>query len=276
MSYNSPTDLATALALAATAHQTVIAGGTDVYPASRQGRAPSHLLDITRIPDLNAIEQTPEHIRIGAAVSWTKIIKADLPAAFDALKQSARQVGSVQIQNAGTIGGNLCNASPAADGVPPLLTLDASVEITSQARGPRTVPLGAFITGVRATNLQPDELVTAILVPTPDPLAKSAFEKLGSRAFMVISITMTSAQITCDASGRITQARVAVGACSAVAQRLPDLEAALIGTLPENAHVTPQHLTPLSPIDDVRGSAEFRLDVVAQQCVRTIKQAAMT
>ena len=90
MSYNSPTDLASALALAAKAHQTVIAGGTDVYPASRQGRPPQNLLDVTRIPDLTSIAHLDDHIRIGAAVNWTQIINANLPAAFDALKQAAR------------------------------------------------------------------------------------------------------------------------------------------------------------------------------------------
>lgn len=275
MSYNSPTDLASALTLAAKAHQTVIAGGTDVYPASRQGRPPQNLLDVTRIPDLTSIAHLDDHIRIGAAVNWTQIINANLPAAFDALKQAAREVGSVQIQNSGTIGGNLCNASPAADGVPPLLTLDASLEVSSLARGPRIMPLGDFITGPRSTELQADELVTAVLVTNPDANAKSAFEKLGSRRYLVISISMTAAQITCDDAGKIAQARVAVGACSAVAQRLPDLEASLIGKTPQDVHVARHHLAPLSPIDDVRGSGEFRLDVVAEQCVRAIKRAAL-
>jgi CO/xanthine dehydrogenase FAD-binding subunit len=275
VTYNSPTDLAAALALAATAHHTVIAGGTDVYPACQQGRPPASLLDVTRVAELTHIQTTPEYIRVGAAVTWSQIIKADLPRAFDALKQSAREVGSVQIQNAGTISGNLCNASPAADGVPPLLTLAASVEVASQARGPRIIPLADFITGVRTITLQPDELLTAILVPHPEKTARSAFEKLGSRKYLVISITMTAAQITCDDIGRITQARVAVGACSAVAQRLPDLEARLIGMLPTDIVIEPNLLSALSPIDDVRGSAEFRLDVVAEQCARVIKKAAI-
>lgn len=273
MSYSSPTDLISALQLAATPDLTVIAGGTDVYPASVQGRPPSQVLDVTRVTEFTKITHTSDHVRIGAAVTWTQLIKSNLPPAFDALKQAAREVGSVQIQNAGTIAGNLCNASPAADGVPPLLTLDASVEIASHARGSRITPLNHFIKGVRVTALEPDELVTAILVPHPDPKAMSAFEKLGSRKYLVISITMTAAQILCDADGCIAHARIAVGACSAVAQRLPELENELIGLTRHEVAVNPDHLAPLTPIDDIRGSAEFRLDVVAEQCARAIKRA---
>lgn len=274
MSYHSPTDLAAALRLAASARCTVIAGGTDVFPAQTQGRPPAQLLDVTQISELKQIAHHTDHTRIGAATSWSTLIGTNLAPAFDGLKQAAATVGSVQIQNAGTIAGNLCNASPAADGVPPLLTLDAQIELSSAARGPRTVDLSDFITGPRSITLEPDELVIAILVPHPPEAAQSAFEKLGSRAYLVISISMTAALVCCDSHGKITQARVAVGACSAVAQRLKSLETSLIGTAPQDITITPDHLAPLSPIGDVRGSAEYRLDVVGTQIKRAIMQAA--
>ena len=181
MTYSSPTDLTSALQLVAETDGKVIAGGTDVYPALQQGKRPARFMDVSRIDGFSGVSKGVEGFRIGAAVTWSQVIKTDLPPAFDALKQAAREVGSIQIQNAGTLVGNLCNASPAADGVPPLLALNASVEIASTARGIRTLLLADFIKGVRQIDLARDELVTAILVPMPSPDAVSAFEKLGSR-----------------------------------------------------------------------------------------------
>lgn len=274
MAYHCPTDLISALQIAAQSGGKVIAGGTDVYPSAAQGQHPDFYLDVTRIASFSEISQGVDGVRFGAAITWRQIIQAELPPAFDALKQAAREVGSVQIQNAGTIAGNLCNASPAADGVPPLLALDAVVSVASRDRGERVLPLSAFLTGVRQTALAPDELITSILVPPVPENAGSAFEKLGSRRYLVISIAMTAAVIRRDAGGRITDARVAVGACSPVAQRLPALERDLLGKRVADVRVTPEHLSPLSPIDDVRGSADYRLDAVAEQCLRAIRRAA--
>ena len=273
LTYLIPTELNSALKSLAKAGNKIVAGGTDVYPALKQGQTPARFLDVTRIKELSGVSATQTGLRIGAAVTWSEIVKADLPASFDGLKQSAREVGSLQIQNAGTIAGNLCNASPAADGVPPLLTLDAMVELASAARGARMVPLQDFILGVRKTALAVDEMVTAIHIPTPPEGAGSAFEKLGNRKYLVISITMTAAVIKCDAQGAITHARVAVGACSPVAQRLTQLEADLIGKKPSEVEIDAAHLNVLSPIDDVRGSGSYRLDIVREQCRRAIQKA---
>lgn len=273
MSYHSPTDLASALETLTRQGGTIVAGGTDVYPSARQGQHPAFFLDVTRIAGLSGITRSGAGYRFGAATTWTEILSADLPPAFDGLKAAAAEVGSIQIQNAGTLAGNLCNASPAADGVPPLLTLDAQVELASAANGVRILPLSQLITGVRQTALAPDELLTAVLVPEPPQNATSAFEKLGSRRYLVISITMTAALICRDNAGLITNARIAVGACSPVAQRLPALEQALIGKSLQEVAVEADHLAPLSPIDDVRGSADYRLDVVAEQIRRAITKA---
>ena len=151
MTYLIPTNLEGALISLAKQRDRIVAGGTDVYPAMRQGNTPRSLLDVTRIKELMNITVMDTGVRIGAAVTWSKIVKAKLPAAFDGLKHAAKEVGSIQIQNAGTIAGNLCNASPAADGVPPLLTLDARVELASAERGARILPLQEFILGVRKT-----------------------------------------------------------------------------------------------------------------------------
>ena len=240
---------------------TVLAGGTDFYPA-RVGRAVTDdVLDITGIAGLRGISETEAGWHLGATTSWSELIEAPLPPLFDGLKQAAREVGGRQIQNSGTIAGNICNASPAADGVPPLLALDAEVELASRD-GTRRLPLASFITGVRQTVRRPGELVVALHVPRPRTGARSAFLKLGARRYLVISIAMASVVVEV-AEGKVAAARIAVGACSPVARRLPDLERALIGAAFDaqlGDRIEPVHLAPLSPIDDIRGSAAYRGD----------------
>lgn len=274
MPYIQPTNLKSALQLLVESGGKIVAGGTDVFPSAKQGHIPRNILDITAIKGMSDIVIEDGWIRIGAAVTWNEIVKADLPNAFNALKQAALEVGSIQIQNAGTIGGNLCNASPAADGVPPLLILDAVVEIASIARGIRTLKISDFILHVRKTALADDEIVTAVLIPAPSAKETSAFEKLGSRRYLVISITMTAALIELDEQGKITKARVAVGCCSPVAVRLEKLEKQIVGLRVDEVRILPEHLSALSPIDDIRGTQGYRLDVVAEQCARAIKNAA--
>lgn len=252
---------------------TVLAGGTDHFPA-RVGRAPREdILDLSAIPELRGIRKGARGWRIGATTTWTQVLEARLPPLFDVLKLAAREVGGVQIQNAGTLAGNLCNASPAADGVPALLALDASVELSS-ASGSRVLGLGEFILGPRRTALQPGEIVTAILVPAPRGAARSHFLKLGARRYLVISIAMVAAVIETE-RGLVTTARIAVGSCSPVARRLPALEKALEGkpvAKLSEAVVTEDHLAPLSPIDDVRADAAYRLDAALTLVRRTLAE----
>src|SRR6202035_3905975 len=127
------------------------------------------------------------YIRIGGLTTWTEIVRTPMPRCFDALKSAAREIGGIQIQNRGTVAGNLCNASPAADSVPPLLALDAEVELVSAA-GPRRMPLAEFIVGNRKTARQPNEILSQILVPRTVENAASTFLKLGARRYLVISI----------------------------------------------------------------------------------------
>lgn len=261
--YLRPTSIDAALRALASRPLLVLAGGTDFYPA-RVGRPlDEDVLDITAIASLRGIADAGDHWRIGATTTWSDLVESDTPPLFDGLKRAAREVGGAQIQNAGTVAGNLCNASPAADGVPPLLSLDATVELASMD-GATVVPLADFILGNRRTRRTPNELVTAIRVPKPrTPRVASHFLKLGARRYLVISIVMAAAAIECDDAGRVTRAGVAVGACSEVARRLPELEAALLGQTADatlSNHVTPQHLAALTPIDDVRASAEYRAD----------------
>ena len=264
--YHRPSDLDTALRLLAETGARPLAGGTDLFPADaastawgRPGIAQHDLLDLTGIAELQHIGTSAERLEIGALVTWSDAIAADLPPWFDAVRQAAREVGGAQIQNRGTLAGNLCNASPAADGVPPLLALDASVQLSSRS-GVRELPLAGFLQGNRQTAIRPDELLTHIMLPKPPAEARSVFLKLGARRYLVISIAMVAMTTTLDEAGRLADLRLAVGACSAVAQRLPELEARLEGLTPEAAaaDITADDLMELEPIDDVRASAAYR------------------
>jgi CO/xanthine dehydrogenase FAD-binding subunit len=135
------------------------------------------------------------------------------------------------------------------------------------------MPLADFLLGPRATQRAADEIVTAVLIPNPPPDSRGAFEKLGARRYLVISIAMVAALVTTDRKGRIAEARIAVGACAPVAHRLAALEADLIGQYPDNPEVTARHLDPLAPIDDPRGTAIYRLDAAAELCRRAIRAA---
>lgn len=239
----------------------ILAGGTDFYPALGERLPEGNVVDITSLGEIRGISIEVDWIRIGGLTTWTDVIRTPLPRCFDALKAAAREVGSVQIQNRGTVAGNLCNASPAADGVPSLLALDAEVELASTA-GRRRVPLEQFITGNRKTLRAPHEILAAVLVPRHLEDAASSFLKLGARRYLVISISMVAAVIQSH-EGRVAEARIAVGSCSARTQRLRDLERDLVGK-PANAGIAgvvqANHLAPLSPIDDVRATAEYRRD----------------
>ena len=270
--YHRPTTLEEALAVSGVAGMRIAAGCTDLFPATDRPELGGPVLDITGIDALRGISRDRDHIRIGATTRWTDLIRADLPPAFDMLKQAAAEVGSVQIQNSGTVAGNICNASPAADGMPCLLALDAKVEIASR-KGLRQVPLSRFVTGVRRTALAPGELVTGVLVPHISAGGESRFLKLGARKYLVISIAMIAARLESQ-GGRITGAAIAVGACSAVATRLPALEAALTGR-PADAGlaglVTKEIIAPaLSPIDDIRADAVYRTDAAAELIRRAL------
>jgi CO/xanthine dehydrogenase FAD-binding subunit len=272
--YLRPLRLTEALAWLAERQPAILAGGTDFYPA-RVGRPVTEdVLDITAVAELNGIREEADRWRIGALVTWTGILQARLPRWFDCLKLAAREVGGVQIQNAGTVAGNVCNASPAADGVPALLALDAEVELRSRA-GARVLALEDFLLGNRKTACARDELISAVIVPKRAEASRSTFVKLGARKYLVISIAMVAVALDLTVDGSILGAAVAVGACSPVARRLPDLERELVGRKPGpgiGESVAARHLAPLAPISDVRGTAEYRSDAMITLLRRALGQ----
>lgn len=265
--YCRPNTLDEAVHLLASCGGQILAGGTDFFPSLGERPVTGTVVDISGLRELKGVIHEAEYIRIGGLTTWTEIVKTPLPRCFDGLKAAAREIGGIQIQNRGTVAGNLCNASPAADSVPPLLALDADVDLTSHA-GTRRMPLADFIIGNRKTLRQPGEILSQILVPRTIEDGVSTFLKLGARRYLVISIAMVAVVIDKDATNRVREARVSVGSCSVVARRLTELEHTLmgapvgvgpglrgLGTL-----ATAEHLKDLSPIGDLRATAVYRRD----------------
>lgn len=258
--YFRPKTLNAAVEVLAREGGQILSGGTDFFPALADRPVPDRVIDISGLNEIKGIAVEADHIRMGGLTTWSQLVATPLPRCFDALKSAAREIGGIQIQNRGTVAGNLCNASPAADGVPPLLALNAELELVSAA-GARRVPLAEFIVGNRKTLRRPDEILANVRVPRTLDDATSAFLKLGARRYLVISIVMVAAVVKTDDAGRVTNARIAVGSCSAAARRLTALERALVG-VPAGAGLgavaLAEHLAQLSPIDDVRATASYR------------------
>ncbi|MBT6274401.1 MAG: xanthine dehydrogenase family protein subunit M [Chromatiales bacterium] len=266
--YLRPARIEEALAALGQSRHLVLAGGTDIYPTEANAAGwgqPSltrddrpNILDITSVNGLNQITVFADRVEIGARVTWTQAIQSELGQWFDGVRLAAREVGGRQIQNRGTLVGNLCNASPAADGVPALMALDAKVRLDS-ASAQRELSLGDFILGNRKTALAEHELVSAIIIPMPASHARSTFLKLGARRYLVISIAMVA--VTAVIVDKIIDSiAIAIGACSAVAQRLPLLEQRLKGCGVSQAErcISDADFHALQPIDDIRGSGEYR------------------
>ncbi len=277
--YFRPRDLASALDWLASHQARIAAGCTDLLAATDAQRLSGNVLDITAIQGLRGISRENDHWRFGATTTWTDVIQAELPPAFDSLKLAAREVGSQQIQHAGTLAGNLCNASPAADGVPCWLTLDAQVELVSKTTK-RTLPLTSFIAGPRKTEIASGEIVSAILVPDNSSKGRSTFLKLGARKYLVISIAMVAVRLD-ERDGVIVDCAVSVGSCSAVATRLNALEDALEGqsvrdiTVPSMDHLIKQSI---NPIDDLRSDSDGRAIAASElvhRCILALTNSKM-
>jgi CO/xanthine dehydrogenase FAD-binding subunit len=253
----------------------ILAGGTDFFPSLGDRPVTGPVVDISALRELSGVVRDAKYIRIGGLTTWTEVLNTPLPRCFDGLKAAAREIGGVQIQNRATVAGNLCNASPAADSVPPLLALDAEVELASKT-GTRRLPLRDFLTGNRKTSRRPGEILSYIFVPRTVEDASSVFLKLGARRYLVISIVMVAVVIQKD-SGRVSDARVSVGSCSAVARRLTELERALIGAPAAaglGALVSSDHLETLTPINDIRATAAYRRDAAFRLVQRALDACA--
>jgi CO/xanthine dehydrogenase FAD-binding subunit len=273
--YLRPSELRVALATLAAAPRVVLAGGTDLYASGTPmpAKLRQSVLDITAIDQLRGIREDRGQLLIGATATWADVCSANLPAWFQGLKQAASQVGGLQIQNVATVAGNLCNASPAADGIPPLLALSALIDLDS-ARGARTVSLEEFVLGSRRTACSSDELVTAVRIPRRSAQARSVFCKLGARSYLVISIVSLAVTLDFDAKGRICYAGIAVGSCAARARRLTALEERILGLDRSAARALSinDDMAEISPIDDIRATAAYRRDALATLLKRALDE----
>lgn len=273
--YFRPSTLDAALKALATEPLQIAAGCTDLFPATEHKALQGDILDITGIAALRGIRRTDTGMRIGATTTWSDLARANLPPAFLGLQLAAREVGALQIQNRGTIAGNLCNASPAADGVPPLLTLDAEIELQSAA-GARLLPLQEFIIGPRQTARAPHEMITALHIPDAALTGSGHFLKLGARKYLVISIAMTAARIVTE-DGVVTKAALCIGSCGPVATRLPEIEAQMLGQpLSPDAVTDTMVAAALNPIDDMRADAPYRATSAAELLRRTLRALSTT
>jgi CO/xanthine dehydrogenase FAD-binding subunit len=269
-------DLAEALSVKAARPDAVpIAGGTDVMvELNFDRRRPAALLDLTRVPELTGWSRVDGRIRLGAGVPYTRII-TELGDTLPGLAMASRTVGSPQIRNRGTVGGNLGSASPAGDAHPPLLALDASVEVAS-VRGTRVIPAGEFFLGPKRSALQPDELVTAVLLPADG--GPQQFAKVGTRNAMVIAVCSFAVAL------RPASRSIGTGIGSAGPTPLRAVPAEQVAAaLPwDSRDPLPDSLlrdfgalvsAAASPIDDVRGTAAYRRQALGVLARRTLSWA---
>ena len=284
--YLAPITLAQALVLH-DAHPQArwLAGGTDLLVHLRQIPAttkPPILIDISRVPEMHGIHVDAGGLHIGAGNSFAHIAASPLVAAYaPALQQAALTVGGPAIRNMGTLGGNLCSASPAADSLPPLVMLDAQVELSS-ASGTRRLAVADFVTGPRQTQLAADELLTRVSLPLRPELNTQRFVKIGLRQSLAIAVASFAGMLVCDADGCITEARFAWGSVGPVVQRFPEIEALLTGqtaaSLPPDllAQVLQKVRTSVQPVEDLRASADYRRAMASQLLANFLAQDIST
>ncbi len=254
----------------------IIAGGTDLVPRMRAGVVnPEQLIDL-RLLGLDDIKTEKDWIHIGAGVTHTEILESDLLREhFPALVEAASEIAGPPIRNRGTLGGNLVNASPAADMAAPLIVYDA-VAVIENEKSERSVPLGDFFTGPGQTVLKPEEILTEIRVPVVPPRTAAIFIKLGKRKAMAIAVVSAAVRLTLAKDGKITQARIALGSVAPVPLRAAKAEKILEGQTPTEelfADAGEKASDESSPISDLRASAEYRKKMVAVLTRRALVSA---
>ena len=256
----------------------LLAGGTDVFTAMREkGFEPEVLVDLKGIRDLRGITSAGDHrVSIGATttlheVETSKLVNEVCPV----LAETVGQIGSIQVRNRGTIGGNLGNGSPAADSARALLILDAEVELESAA-GRRAVPIESFFNGPGETAIKRGEIMRRVIIPAPKPDTSMVSLRYGPRQAMDCAVVSVAVAMTFDPSGGCQTARIALGAVAPTPLRARQAEALLVG-----GKLTQQHLEKVAeaacaearPISDIRASAGYRSHLVEVLVRRAVKQA---
>jgi CO/xanthine dehydrogenase FAD-binding subunit len=277
--YEAPRSVADAVRLMqADPKASVLAGGTDLLIQFRAGaRQPSAFIDVKYIPELMAIVESDNGVRIGASVAAASICEHPVLNRFwPGLVEATHLIGSTQIQGRASLGGNLCNASPAADSTCALIVNRARCVIAGPS-GERSVAVEAFCTAPGRTVLEPGEILVAVHLPLPVAGTSDAYLRLIPRSEMDIAIAGAAASVTLDASGICTAARVAVGAVAPTALLVPAATAALVGShLDDDAlgRAAEAARAVAQPIDDKRGTIGYRRQVVGVLVKRAAAKAA--
>ena len=261
----------------------VLAGGTDLLVRLRSGReTAAALVSLDKIPELRGISETGGEglgrgLRLGAATTHAELLAHPLVRArLPMLAQALSELGSPPIRNMGTLGGNICTASPAGDTLPPLMALGAEVELASarpHGAGTRRLPLAEFITGPGRTALAPGEVLAAVQVPPPGAGWVQHFEKVGRRNALAVAVVSLAALLRTERGGTVAEARLAWGSVGPTVWRCPEAEAVLVGrrlsltALGEAAAVVRARV---KPMDDVRASADYRRTVAGNLLLRLV------
>ena len=277
--YLRPVTVGEAVELLARGDARVLAGGTDLIPQLREGRrTAARIVDLKYIPELIRIERLPEGgWRVGAAASVGSLAAhAALMAEHRALIESAQLIGSLQIQNRATLGGNLCNAAPSADAVPLLIALCATVEIAG-ASGKRTVAVESIPAAPGRSTLAPDEIVTSLLLPATVQRSAARYLRFTPRREMDIAIAGSGVWIALDQQGAVAAARITLASVAPVPLRAPEAEKSLTGARPSRAVFEAagrKAAQEAKPISDTRGSADYRRELVAVLTRRALADCA--
>ena len=278
-SFEAPRRVEDAVALLAKhgAAARVLAGGTDLLAQMRNGlRRPAVLIDVKRIPELVAVRAAAGGFAVGAAAPAAEVREhPELRRAFPGLAEAVALIGSEQIQGRASLGGNLCNASPAADTTPALLVNEAEAELAGP-EGRRRIPIAALCTGPGQTSLRPGELLVALHLPAPPPRTADAYLRLIPRTEMDIAVVGAAVRVTLASDGTCREARVALGAGAPPALRVPEAEAALVGTRLEDAaleRLAAAARDAARPIDDKRGTVAYRRQVAGVLARRAAARA---
>lgn len=279
MDYAAPTTVEEATqTLADHPDARVFAGATDLIPQIRSGRPePGLVVDLKRIARLTAITEGEGHWTVGAATPTARLT-ADhkFSTTFPGLTEAAGLIGSDQIQNRSSLGGNLCNASPAADSVPALIANGVRA-IVASPDGERTMPVADVVTGPGATSLSAGEFVVEFEIDKPPPQTSDAYLRMTPRTEMDIAVVGAGARLTLDDDGHCTEATIVLGAVAPTAVRVPDAEAALVGKAIDDdvlAAVSAAASAACNPIDDKRGTIDYRTQVAGVLAKRAVLAAA--
>jgi xanthine dehydrogenase FAD-binding subunit len=258
----------------------ILAGGTDLIPALRlEDVRPDFILNILEIKEIQGIKEEDHAIRIGPATTFTDITESDLlNRHFPLLVQAAASVGGPQIRNRGTIGGNLSNASPAADVLPAVLALEGELELRSREAGIRRISLSEVIPAPYKTIFRPDELLTGILIKKLKPGTKTVFQKLGRRNAMARARMNLSIVLGMDQQERVTELRIVPGAVMPVARRAKGAEKKLLGQKPVESLIESSVETLAEEMVEVTGrrwSTEYKTPVLKNIARRLLRQLIM-